>query len=34
MDANFAGLCVNVNNFIKDRIFTSDRRGYPIKIYL
>ena len=26
MDANFAGLCENVNNFNKDGIFASDRR--------
>jgi hypothetical protein len=25
MDANFAGLCENVNNFSKDGIFASDR---------
>jgi hypothetical protein len=24
MDANFAGLCENVNNFSKDRIFASN----------
>jgi len=24
MDANFAGLCENVNNFSKDGIFASD----------
>ena len=25
MDANFAGLCENVNNFSKDGIFASDK---------
>jgi hypothetical protein len=25
MDANYAGLCENVNNFSKDGIFASDR---------
>ena len=29
MDANFADLCENVNNFSKDAIFASDRMVAP-----
>ena len=31
MDADFAGLCENVNNFSKDEIFASDREASPRK---
>ena len=33
MDANFAGLCANVNNFNMDGIFTSDRVEIMADIY-
>ena len=31
MDASFAGLCENVNNFSKDEIFASDREVFVVR---
>ena len=31
MDASFAGLCENVNNFHKDEIFASDRELFVVR---